>query len=116
MWMVARQAPEDPGALVLATKGGHNGELHNQNDVGNVIVHVETESVISDIGRGRYTKAYFGPERYEHIAKLQGTLCSRSQRPGATAWRRTRRTTTRTPGRRPRRSAAFELREPPARG
>jgi hypothetical protein len=24
--------------------------------------------VISDIGRGRYTKAYFGPDRYEHIA------------------------------------------------
>ena len=68
MWMVARQDPEDPGALVLATKGGHNGEMHNQNDVGNVIVHVDGESVISDIGRGRYTKAYFGPERYEHIA------------------------------------------------
>ena len=68
MWMVARQDPEDPGALALATKGGHNGELHNQNDVGNVIVHVDRESVISDIGRGRYTKAYFGPERYEHIA------------------------------------------------
>ena len=68
MWMISRQDPEDPGALVLATKGGHNGEMHNQNDVGNVIVHVDGESVISDIGRGRYTKAYFGPERYEHIA------------------------------------------------
>ena len=68
MWMVSRQDPEDPDALVLATKGGHNGEMHNQNDVGNVIVHTDAESVISDIGRGRYTKAYFGPERYEHIA------------------------------------------------
>ena len=68
MWMVSRQIPEDPGALVLATKGGHNGEMHNQNDVGNVIVHADGESLIADIGRGRYTKAYFGPERYEHIA------------------------------------------------
>jgi hypothetical protein len=68
MWMVSRQDPEDPGALVLATKGGHNGEMHNQNDVGNVIVHADGESLIADIGRGRYTKAYFGPERYEHIA------------------------------------------------
>jgi Heparinase II/III-like protein len=68
MWMVSRQDPEDPGALVLAAKGGHNGEMHNQNDVGNVIVHTVAESVITDIGRGRYTKAYFGPERYEHIA------------------------------------------------
>lgn len=68
MWMVSRQDPDNPDALVLATKGGHNGEMHNQNDVGNVIVHVGAESVIADIGRGRYTKAYFGPERYEHIA------------------------------------------------
>jgi hypothetical protein len=36
--------------------------------VGNVIVHTDGESVISDIGRGRYTKAYFGSQRYEHIA------------------------------------------------
>lgn len=68
MWMISRQDPDDPDALVLATKGGHNGEMHNQNDVGNVIVHVGAESVIADIGRGRYTKSYFGPERYEHIA------------------------------------------------
>jgi len=68
MGMVSRQDPEDPRALVLATKGGHNGEMHNQNDVGNPIVHTDTESVIADIGRGRYTKSYFGPERYEHIA------------------------------------------------
>jgi hypothetical protein len=68
MWMISRQDPANPSALVLATKGGHNGEMHNQNDVGNLIVHTETDSVIADIGRGRYTKSYFGPERYEHIA------------------------------------------------
>ncbi len=68
MWMVARYDPTDPDALVLAAKGGHNAEMHNQNDVGNLIVHVGGESVIADIGRGRYTKSYFGPERYEHLA------------------------------------------------
>lgn len=67
MWMIARYDPEDPKALVLAAKGGHNGEMHNQNDVGNIIVHINGESVIADIGRGRYTRAYFGPERYEHF-------------------------------------------------
>jgi len=41
--------------------------MHNQNDVGNFIVHVNGESVIPDVGRGRYTKAYFGPERYQHF-------------------------------------------------
>jgi hypothetical protein len=67
MWMIARYDPTDPAALVLAAKGGHNGEMHNQNDVGNFIVHVNRESVIADVGRGRYTRAYFGPERYEHF-------------------------------------------------
>ncbi|MEZ4637229.1 MAG: hypothetical protein R2856_20120 [Caldilineaceae bacterium] len=67
MWMIARADPGDPNGLILAAKGGHNGEMHNQNDVGNVIVHFKQESVIPDVGRGRYTKAYFGPERYEHF-------------------------------------------------
>ena len=67
MWMMARMDPADANALSLAAKGGHNGEMHNQNDVGNFIVHIDGESIIPDIGRGRYTKAYFGPERYEHL-------------------------------------------------
>jgi len=65
-WMIARRRPEDPDALVVAAKGGHNGEMHNQNDVGSVIVRFKGESIIVDPGRGRYTRAYFGPERYEH--------------------------------------------------
>lgn len=67
MWMLARYDPADPNALVLAAKGGHNGEMHNQNDVGNIIVHVDGESLIADVGRGRYTRQYFGPQRYEHF-------------------------------------------------
>lgn len=68
MWMIARQDPSDPDALVLAAKGGHNGELHNHNDVGCFIVHVRGESLIADLGRGRYTQQYFGAQRYEHLA------------------------------------------------
>jgi hypothetical protein len=67
MWMIARYDPHDPDALVLAAKGGHNGEMHNQNDVGSYIVHLNRESVIADIGRGRYTKAYFDHRRYDHF-------------------------------------------------
>jgi hypothetical protein len=67
MWMIARYDPGDPNGLILAAKGGHDDEMHNQNDVGNFIVHFKQESVIPDVGRGRYTKAYFGPERYEHF-------------------------------------------------
>ena len=67
MWLFARFDPTRPDALTLAAKGGHNGEMHNQNDVGNFIVHVKGESVIADVGRGRYTRFYFGPERYDHF-------------------------------------------------
>lgn len=67
MWMIARYNPQNPDALVLAAKGGHNAEMHNQNDVGNIIIHVNGESIIADLGRGRYTKAYFSQQRYEHF-------------------------------------------------
>jgi hypothetical protein len=66
-WMLAYQNPTDPDGLVLAVKGGHNGEMHNQNDVGSFIVHYKRESVLAELGRGRYTRAYFGPERYSHF-------------------------------------------------
>lgn len=63
-WMLARYDPADRDGLVLAAKGGHNGEMHNQNDVGNYILHWRGESLVADVGRGRYTKAYFSTERY----------------------------------------------------
>lgn len=69
MWMIARLDPADPDGLVLAAKGGHNAELHNHNDVGSFIVHYRGESLIADVGRGRYTRAYFDPQtRYLHFA------------------------------------------------
>jgi hypothetical protein len=68
MWMFSRYQPENADALVLAAKGGHNEEMHNQNDVGNIVVHYKQESVIADVGSGRYTRQYFSPERYEHFA------------------------------------------------
>ena len=66
-WLIARYAPSDPDALVLAAKGGHNQEMHNQNDVGSVIVLLNGEGLVVDPGRGRYSQAYFGPQRYEHF-------------------------------------------------
>jgi Heparinase II/III-like protein len=66
-WMIARLDPSNPDALVLAAKGGHNAEPHNQNDVGTVIIHSRGASVVADPGRGRYTRFYFGPQRYDHF-------------------------------------------------
>lgn len=53
--------------VCLAAKGGHNGEPHNHNDVGSVIYHIDGDSLLIDLGRGRYCKQYFGPERYNFI-------------------------------------------------
>lgn len=66
-WMISRLDPADPSSLRLAAKGGHNDEMHNQNDVGAFMVVSGGRAVLTDPGRGRYSKAYFGPERYDNI-------------------------------------------------
>lgn len=66
-WMISRLDPVDPGSLRLAIKAGHNDEMHNQNDVGSFMVVSGGTVVLTDPGRGRYSKAYFGPERYANI-------------------------------------------------
>ncbi len=58
--------PKD-AAVVLAIKGGHNAENHNQNDIGSWILHVDRESFLVDPGRGLYSRQYFGPERYQNV-------------------------------------------------
>jgi hypothetical protein len=64
-WMVSRVDPGNPDSLMLAAKGGNNDENHNQNDVGAFIVHLGGESLVADLGRGTYTRDYFGPGRYD---------------------------------------------------
>ncbi|MGV8831234.1 MAG: heparinase II/III domain-containing protein [Devosia sp.] len=66
-WMISRLDPADPGSLRLAVKAGHNDEMHNQNDVGSFIVAHKGRIVLTDPGRGRYSKSYFGPERYDNL-------------------------------------------------
>jgi hypothetical protein len=54
-------------AIVVAVKAGHNNENHNQNDVGSFILHANGETLLTDPGRGLYTRQYFGPECYDNI-------------------------------------------------
>lgn len=54
----------EEGGLFLAYKGGHNGESHNHNDVGNVVVFRDDKPVLIDGGVEQYTKKTFSPERY----------------------------------------------------
>ena len=54
------------GSWFCATKGGHNKESHNHNDVGNIIVFEGDSPVFIDVGCGVYTRFTFSPEhRYE---------------------------------------------------
>jgi hypothetical protein len=60
------------GETGFAAKGGHNGESHNHNDVGNFIFYKKGKMAICDLGAGEYTKDYFGDKRYD-------IFCNRSE-------------------------------------
>jgi hypothetical protein len=53
--------------VVLAIKAGHNAENHNQNDIGSFMLHIDGENLLTDPGRGLYSREYFGAQRYENI-------------------------------------------------
>ena len=63
--LAARERAGTTDGLFLAAKGGHNGESHNHNDIGNFIVALDGEPVLIDVGVGTYTRKTFGPDRYE---------------------------------------------------
>jgi heparinase II/III-like protein len=63
--LVARETPKPGEGLVLAIKGGHNGEHHNHNDVGQSIILLNGQPMIVDVGINTYTRKTFGPQRYE---------------------------------------------------
>ena len=59
-----REEPKSDAGLYVAVKGGHNGESHNHNDVGNCIVYYNGKPVILDAGVDTYTEKTFSPQRY----------------------------------------------------
>ena len=62
---LARETAGASRGLTVALKGGHNGESHNHNDLGSVVVAVDGVPVVVDPGRPTYTAQTFGPDRYE---------------------------------------------------
>ncbi len=108
--MAARERPGTSEGLYVAAWGGHNGQSHNHNDVGNVIVYRDGRPLLVDAGVGEYTAKTFSPQRYE-IWTMQsgGTICPRSTAPtsgtarrSAPATSRSSRTRRRAPVARPR--------------
>lgn len=53
------------GEWFVASKGGHNHESHNHNDVGTCIIYKNAQPVLIDAGVGTYTKQTFSNERYQ---------------------------------------------------
>lgn len=51
--------------FALAVKAGNNGDSHNHNDTGSVIVYKEGKPVLIDVGVETYTQKTFSNERYD---------------------------------------------------
>lgn len=51
----------------VVTKGGHNDEPHNHNDLGHFILFYKETPFCIDLGAPEYTKDYFDDKRYETI-------------------------------------------------
>jgi hypothetical protein len=62
---VAREQARSGDGLFLAAKGGDNDELHNHNDVGNLIVHLDGVPVLIDVGMKQYARDTFTDRRYD---------------------------------------------------
>ena len=63
---VSRSAGDPP--WVLAATVGHNGQLHNHQDVGSFSVWIGDDPVVLDLGAPTYDASTFGPRRHEQFA------------------------------------------------
>lgn len=63
-WLISR-VNLGANRICFAAKAGNNDEPHNHNDLGSFILHINGDNLLADIGRGEYTRQYFGSERYE---------------------------------------------------
>ncbi len=63
--LTAWQDRKNSTGLFLATKGGHNDESHNHNDVGTLTVYANATPLLVDPGKGTYSKDNFNENRYK---------------------------------------------------
>ncbi|MCC7476360.1 MAG: heparinase II/III family protein [Pirellulales bacterium] len=62
---ICRSGNENPRALAVCIKGGHNAEPHNHNDVGSFMLLSGSKVVLADPGAELYTSRTFSSRRYE---------------------------------------------------
>lgn len=62
--MAAREDETNKG-FFIAAKGGHNGESHNHNDIGQFVLYYDGSPLIIDIGVETYSAKTFSDERYD---------------------------------------------------
>ncbi len=62
--LALRQQEGSARGLFLGAKGGHNGESHNHNDVGNFVLYQDGDPIIIDLGPATYRKETFSEERW----------------------------------------------------
>ena len=53
------------GRFSLAVKAGDNGDSHNHNDIGSIILYKHGRPVLIDVGVESYTKKTFSADRYD---------------------------------------------------
>jgi len=63
--MSARERSGNHEGLYVAVKGGHNGDSHNHNDVGQFVVYSGGYPFLIDVGVENYSARTFGPGRYD---------------------------------------------------
>ena len=63
--MAARDREGTSDGFYLAAWAGHNGQSHNHNDVGNLVIYVDGQPFIIDVGRPTYTRQTFSRDRYK---------------------------------------------------
>ncbi|MDR1901613.1 MAG: heparinase II/III-family protein [Treponema sp.] len=62
--LTARDSEDITKGFFFSAKGGHNGESHNHNDVGNFLLYYRGKPVLVDAGVEEYTKFTFNEKRY----------------------------------------------------
>jgi len=62
--LVSRECSTPEKGFFICTKGGHNNDSHNHNDVGNFVLFYNGKPIIIDVGVEVYKKHFFSEARY----------------------------------------------------